>query len=63
MDVSIGKYIRKTKIHKAIGYLVDSKTKISGIAKLCGYSSIYAFSHAFKKEIGEYPSEYRKKMV
>lgn len=61
MGISIGKYIRETKIHKACGYLGDSKTKISEIAKLCGYSSLYAFSHAFKNETGIYPADYRKK--
>ena len=62
MGISIGKYIRETKIHKACGYLGDSKTKINEIAELCGYSSIYAFSHAFKNETGIYPGGYRKKM-
>ncbi len=63
MGISIGKYIRETKIHRACGYLGDSKTKISKIAELCGYSSIYAFSGAFKNETGIYPGEYRKKTL
>ena len=63
MGISIGKYIRETKIHKACGYLGDSKTKINEIARLCGYSSIYSFSHAFKNKTGIYPGEYRKKTL
>ena len=63
MGISIGRYIRETKIHKACGYLGDSRTNISGVAEQCGYSSIYAFSHAFKNETGVYPGEYRKKTL
>lgn len=62
MKISLGRYIKETRLRKAQGYLGNTDMKVQAIAEACGYDSIYAFSHAFKKCFGISPSGYRKKI-
>ena len=53
------KYLIKIRINKAKEFLRGDYLSISDIAKLTGFSSVYTFSKAFKKETGISPSEYK----
>lgn len=62
MKLSIGAYIQEIRIHKSQEYLGSTDLPISEIAELCGYSSLYVFSNAFKKQLKTSPLKYRKKL-
>ena len=57
--ICLGKYIRHSRIMKAMYYLRKNEKNISEIAEACGYHSIQAFSRAFKAEVGMTPLTYR----
>ncbi len=57
--MSLGRYIREVKSHKACKLLGTTDMRISTIAQECGYENIYAFSRAFKTIIGQSPKHYR----
>ena len=54
------KHLIKIRINKAKEFLRGDYISISDIANLTGFSSVYTFSKAFKKETGLSPTEYRK---
>jgi AraC family transcriptional regulator of arabinose operon len=58
--VSLGKYIVEIKHSKARSLLVSSGETVTKIAELCGYTSVYSFSRAFKRYNGSNPLQYRK---
>ena len=51
------------RIEKAKEYLINDQLSITEISKKCGFQSPYYFSNTFKKEHGESPEKYRKKML
>ena len=53
-------YFLNLKIAEAKRLLREEKLPVSKISDLLGYSSIHAFSRAFKNAVGLSPSEYRK---
>ena len=57
--VSLGEYIRRSRITKAMYHLSRNEENIGEIAELCGYSSIQAFSRAFREKAGITPQAYR----
>lgn len=59
MGLSIGKYLQRTRIHRACILLSGSEANISEIALECGFDSLYSFSRAFKNEMGVSPSKYK----
>jgi AraC-like DNA-binding protein len=61
MGIPPGRYIREMRLHKAQEYLAGTSTRISKIATLCGYDSVYSFSHAFRDYTNFSPSEFRRK--
>ena len=61
-NLSFGEYIRKLRIEKAIGYLNNSTYSLTKIAYLTGFSDQSHFTRIFKKETGQNPSAYRKKL-
>lgn len=61
--VSLGQYIHRTKLLKASGLIASSKKRITEIARLCGFDSLYIFSRAFKLVVGVSPVQYRSKML
>ncbi len=61
-NLSFGEYIRKLRIEKAIGYLNISTYSLTKIAYLTGFSDQSHFTRIFKKETGQNPSAYRKKL-
>ena len=61
-NLSFGEYIRKLRIEKAIQLLQSSNTLLTEIAYLTGFSDQSHFTRIFKKNIGENPSAYQKKL-
>jgi AraC-like DNA-binding protein len=57
---TLGDYIGKTRIHRAAGLMDSSDMQLKQIAQLCGFGSVFAFSRAFKREMGVSPSRYTK---
>ena len=53
-------YYRSRKLEAAKQFLSDGGT-VTKISELLGYSSVYAFSRAFKEKYGIPPNRYRKK--
>ena len=53
-------YLSELKIEEAKRLLEEDKLSVSKISDLLCYSSIHAFSRAFKNAVGLSPSEYRK---
>ncbi len=52
-------YISKQRLDLACYYLRDTLIRIDEIAALCGFSSVFAFSHFFKNNTGTAPVKYR----
>ena len=61
-NLSFGDYIRKLRIEKAIGLLESTRHSLSEIAYLTGFSDQSHFTRIFKKQTGQNPSVYRKKL-
>ncbi len=58
--VTIGKHVRRLRLEKARGLLRLSTRRVSEIAEMCGFSSVYTFSRAFHAAYSVAPLEYRK---
>lgn len=61
-DLSFGDYIRKQRIDKAIELMQD-KYSLTEITYLTGFSDQSHFNRIFKKQTGQNPSVYRKKLL
>lgn len=59
---SIYSYMKSYRMQAATILLRDTKDSITEIAAKMGYDNPSKFSEGFKKEFGELPSEFRKKM-
>jgi AraC-like DNA-binding protein len=57
--VSVGHYVRESRIAKACGLIHNSDLNFSQIADQCGFDSLYSFSRAFKRAYGISPRDYR----
>ena len=55
--ISIQQYIIRVRMERALT-LLRQGISVTECARLCGYESIYAFSKAFKRELGASPTEY-----
>ncbi len=60
MGISLGTYIQKVKLNRALSMLVNSGLNVSQVAEACGYESIFSFSRGFKKSTGFSPLAYKK---
>ncbi len=60
-DCSIGNYLTKYRIRKAMDCLKDVQVKVYEVAEKVGYQDIAYFSNTFKKLVGRTPSEYQTK--
>lgn len=56
------KFVQKARMENAIKLLSEDNSTMSEIAELCGFSSIYNFSRAFKNYTGKSPTEYKKEV-
>jgi AraC-like DNA-binding protein len=57
--VSLGKHLRRLRLEKACGLLRLTPNRVSEVAELCGFNSIYHFSRAFHSAYGVSPMAYR----
>ena len=55
-------YLNHIRAQKAAGLLLNHDLSITEIAYFVGYGSIVHFERVFKKEYGESPREYRKRL-
>lgn len=60
MGISVFKYAHLVRLRRASYRLAFRDARIIEIAFTCGYESHEAFSRAFKKTIGQTPSEFRE---
>lgn len=58
--ITLGDYITKVKLYRALGLMSDSELKTYEIAELLGYSDEY-FSKLFRRQFGMTPTQYRQK--
>lgn len=61
-DLSFGDYIRKQRIDKAKELMENPAYSLTDIAYLTGFSDQSHFTRIFKKNTGQNPSQFRKKM-
>ena len=64
--LSIGNYVRNTRLHRAAVYLSVSNLSITKIAEKTGFDSLFSFSRAFRAKYKKSPSEFRsfeKKLI
>lgn len=57
--VSLGRHLRRLRLEKACGLLRLSQRRVTEIAEVCNFSSIYSFSRAFHMAYGVSPLAYR----
>ena len=62
LSVSLGEYIRKIKLNKAISFLLDSNMSLTEIAYLSGFSDQSNFNHVFKCYYQVSPGYFRKRV-
>jgi AraC-like DNA-binding protein len=60
LGVSLGKYMRESRLSEAAQLLQSSAFNVSEIGEKCGFESLYAFSRAFRKAYGIPPRTYRQ---
>lgn len=61
-NLSFGDYIRKMRIEKAMALIDTTDYSLTEIAYLTGFSDQSHFNRIFKKQTGENPSAFRKKI-
>lgn len=59
--ITVGAYLTRCRIQKAMGLLRQGKCRVYEVAESCGYRDITYFSGTFKKMTGMSPSEYQNK--
>jgi AraC-like DNA-binding protein len=60
LGVSLGRYMRESRLSEAAQLLQSSTHNVSEIGERCGFESLYAFSRAFRKAYGIPPRTYRQ---
>ena len=60
LNRTIGDELKRVRLQLAQARLSDDSQSISEVARSCGYSTASAFSRAFYKNTGRWPSEYRR---
>jgi AraC-like DNA-binding protein len=60
LGVSLGRYMRESRLSEAAKLLQNSEHNVSEIGERCGFESLYAFSRAFRKAYGLPPRAYRQ---
>ena len=63
LGVSLGRYMRESRLSEAAQLLQNSESNVSEIGERCGFESLYAFSRAFRKAYGIPPRAYRQLVV
>lgn len=63
MGISVKEYIDDLRISASANFLGTTHYSITQISEMVGFSTIQAFSTAFKKNMGCSPASYRKKRI
>ena len=58
VGVTLNAYFKTKRMNEAKKLLQDEKNSISEVARIMNYSSVYAFSKAFKEHFGSSPGHY-----
>ncbi len=58
LGIGMGQYVKQVRINHSVALLAESRLTVSQIAVECGFSSVFAFSRAFKRMMGAPPSKY-----
>ena len=58
-DMTLGAYLTRCRIQKAMALLREGRLKVYEVAEACGYRDIAYFSGTFKKITGQSPSDYQ----
>ena len=61
--LTLCQYVNSHRISHALTLLSTTPEKISCIALECGFSSVKDFNNAFLRQLGQTPSEYRRKSL
>ena len=61
--VTLNNYFKNKRMNEAKMLLADSKMSVSEIARTMNYSSVYAFSKAFKEHFGASPGHYSGRIM
>ena len=59
--IPLGKFLHHLRFYHACELIERTDLPIRTIAQRCGYSDVYSFSRAFKKDSGSTPSAFRRK--
>ena len=62
LGVSLGKYIRESRLSEAASLLQSTSKNVSEVVEECGFKSSFAFSRAFKKAYGVAPKAYSRQV-
>lgn len=62
IGLSLGEFIRRTRIHKACGLLHSTDLNTTQIAEECGFNSVFSFSRTFRNVVGKAPTMFRDEM-
>jgi AraC-like DNA-binding protein len=60
IGVSPARHMRRMRLEKACGMLRLGQSRVTEIAELCGFNSIYSFSRAFRTAYGVSPMAFRR---
>ncbi|NRB51809.1 MAG: helix-turn-helix transcriptional regulator [Saprospiraceae bacterium] len=63
LSVSLGEYIRQTKIKRAIPLLLDPSYRLTQVAYEAGFADQSHFNYTFKRYFGLSPGKYRKNLL
>jgi AraC-like DNA-binding protein len=61
--MSLGQHLRRLRLQKAMGMLVQSDLTITQIAERCGFDSVFTFSRSFRQFTGITAREYRSRVA
>ncbi|MES2310340.1 MAG: AraC family transcriptional regulator [Verrucomicrobiota bacterium] len=59
--MSLGIYLRKLRLNRSCGLLINSRLSIGEIAEKCGFTSLFNFGRTFKRENRCTPSQFRSR--
>ncbi len=62
-DITPARYITAKRIDYAKSLLASAQLSVSEVAQMCGFSDVYYFSRAFKRETGGTPSAQCKMQI
>jgi transcriptional regulator GlxA family with amidase domain len=54
------RHLAELRMRRAAMLLESTELKVDAIARMVGYSSAFAFSTAFKRQVGHSPAQYRQ---